>query len=172
MALSMAETPHKRSEEFPKTREHSSLAISISRCAGKNMMATLMQRMPWLRVRPAQFSTHCRDELAAEFPVIVVDDTLLALHRLAAAWRDRLALRVVCITGSSGKTSTKEFTAAVLSIRYRVVKTEGNLNNHIGLPLSILSASISDDAAVWEIGMNHPGEIAPLARLARRILPS
>ena len=52
------------------------------------------------------------DELAAEFPVIVVDDTLLALHRLAAAWRDRLALRVVCITGSSGKTSTKEFTAA------------------------------------------------------------
>ena len=93
--------------------------------------------------------------------------TLAALHRLAAAWRDRLALKVACITGSSGKTSTKEFTAAVLSVRYRVVKTEGNLNNHIGLPLSILSASISDDAAVWEIGMNHPGEIAPLAKLAR-----
>jgi UDP-N-acetylmuramoyl-tripeptide--D-alanyl-D-alanine ligase len=107
------------------------------------------------------------DGLPAEFPIIVVDDTLLALHRLAAAWRDRLALKVVCITGSSGKTSTKEFTAAVLSVRYRVVKTEGNLNNHIGLPLSILSASISDDAAVWEIGMNHPGEIGPLARLAR-----
>ncbi len=105
--------------------------------------------------------------LPADFPIIVVDDTLVALHRLAAAWRDRLALRVVCITGSSGKTSTKEFAAAVLSVRYRVVKTEGNLNNHIGLPLSILSASISDDAAVWEIGMNHPGEIAPLARLAR-----
>ena len=93
--------------------------------------------------------------------------TLAALHRLAAAWRDRLALKVACVTGSSGKTSTKEFTAAVLSVRYRVVKTEGNLNNHIGLPLSILSASITDDAAVWEIGMNHPGEIAPLARLAR-----
>ena len=102
-----------------------------------------------------------------DFPVILVDDSLAALHRLAAAWRDRLALKVACITGSSGKTSTKEFTAAVLSVRYRVVKTEGNLNNHIGLPLSILSASISDDAAVWEIGMNHPGEIAPLARLAR-----
>ena len=107
------------------------------------------------------------DDLPPDFPIILVDDTLLALHRLAAAWRDRLALRVVCITGSSGKTSTKEFTAAVLSVRYRVVKTEGNLNNHIGLPLSILSASFSDDAAVWEIGMNHPGEIAPLARLAR-----
>ena len=106
-------------------------------------------------------------DLPAGFSVILVDDTLAALHRLAAAWRDRLALKVACVTGSSGKTSTKEFTAGVLSVRYRVVKTEGNLNNHIGLPLSILSASITDDAAVWEIGMNHPGEIAPLARLAR-----
>jgi UDP-N-acetylmuramoyl-tripeptide--D-alanyl-D-alanine ligase len=106
-------------------------------------------------------------DLPENFPVIVVEDTLAALHRLAAAWRDRLALKVACITGSSGKTSTKEFTAAVLAVRYRVVKTEGNLNNHIGLPLSILSASISDDAAVWEIGMNHPGEIGPLARIAR-----
>jgi UDP-N-acetylmuramoyl-tripeptide--D-alanyl-D-alanine ligase len=108
-----------------------------------------------------------RADLPAGFPVILVDDTLAALHRLAAAWRDRLALKVACVTGSSGKTSTKEFTAGVLSVRYRVVKTEGNLNNHIGLPLSILCASITDDAAVWEIGMNHPGEIAPLARLAR-----
>jgi UDP-N-acetylmuramoyl-tripeptide--D-alanyl-D-alanine ligase len=105
--------------------------------------------------------------LPTDFPVIMVEDTLAALHQLAAAWRDRLAVKVACITGSSGKTTTKEFTAAVLSVRYRVVKTEGNLNNHIGLPLSILAASISDDAAVWEIGMNHPGEIAPLARLAR-----
>ena len=76
-------------------------------------------------------------------------------------------LKVACVTGSSGKTTTKDFTASVLSARFRVVKTEGNLNNQIGLPLSILSASITDDAAVWEIGMNHPGEIAPLARLAR-----
>lgn len=106
-------------------------------------------------------------KLPEGFPVIVVENSLTALHRLAAAWRDRLAIKVACITGSSGKTSTKEFTAAVLSARYRVVKTEGNLNNHIGLPLSILSASTADDAAVWEIGMNHPGEIAPLADLAR-----
>lgn len=106
-------------------------------------------------------------DLPAGFPVIVVEDSLSALHRLAGAWRDRLALKVACITGSSGKTSTKEFTAAVLSARFRVTKTEGNLNNHIGLPLSILAASLSDDVAVWEIGMNHPGEIAPLAQLAR-----
>jgi UDP-N-acetylmuramoyl-tripeptide--D-alanyl-D-alanine ligase len=106
-------------------------------------------------------------DLPTEFPVILVNETLPALHRLAAAWRDRLALKVACITGSSGKTSTKEFTAAVLSVRYRVIKTEGNLNNHIGLPLSILSASLADDVAVWEIGMSRPGEIGPLARLAR-----
>ncbi len=100
-------------------------------------------------------------------PAILVHDSLAALHRLAGTWRDRLALRVVGLTGSSGKTSTKEFAAAVLSVRYRVTKTGGNLNNHIGLPLSILAASMSDDAAVWELGMNHAGEIPPLARLAR-----
>lgn len=105
--------------------------------------------------------------LPADFPVIIVEDSLAALQRFAGAWRDRLALKVVCITGSSGKTSTKEFAASVLAARYRTIKTEGNLNNHIGLPLSILAASMADDAAVWEIGMNHPGEIAPLARLAR-----
>lgn len=106
-------------------------------------------------------------DLPADFPIIAVQDSLEALHRFASAWRDRLALKVICITGSSGKTSTKEFTAAVLSARYRVIKTEGNLNNHIGLPLSILAASSADDAAVWEIGMNHAGEVAPLAKLAR-----
>lgn len=106
-------------------------------------------------------------KLPEGYPAIVVENSLTALHRLAGAWRDRLAIKVACITGSSGKTSTKEFTAAVFSVRYRVVRTEGNLNNHIGLPLSILSASSADDAAVWEIGMNHPGEIAPLAALAR-----
>lgn len=107
------------------------------------------------------------EQAPEDFPVILVEDALAALHLFAANWRDRLALKVVCITGSSGKTSTKEFTSAVLGVRYRTVRTEGNLNNHIGLPLSILAASTSDDAAVWEIGMNHPGEIAPLAALAR-----
>lgn len=109
----------------------------------------------------------CADSLPQDFPVILVDNSLSALHRLARAWRDRLTLKAVGITGSSGKTSTKEFAAAVLSTRYQVVKTQGNLNNHIGLPLSILSASSSDHVAIWEIGMNHPGEIAPLAQLAR-----
>jgi UDP-N-acetylmuramoyl-tripeptide--D-alanyl-D-alanine ligase len=104
---------------------------------------------------------------AAGLPLIRVADSLVALQKLAAAWRDRLSLRVVGITGSSGKTSTKEFTAAVLAARFRVNKTLGNLNNHFGLPLTILTATLADQAAVWEMGMNHPGEIAPLAALAR-----
>jgi len=105
--------------------------------------------------------------LPEEFPVLLAGSGLDAITRLAAAWRDRLKLKVLCITGSNGKTSTKEFAAAVLATRFQVVKTDGNLNNHIGVPLSILSATTADTAAVWEIGMNHPGEIAPLAALAK-----
>jgi len=104
--------------------------------------------------------------LAPSFGILSTVDTLSALTLLAKGWRDRLSLRSIVITGSSGKTSTKDFTATVLGSRLRVNSTSGNLNNHIGLPLSILSASSADEAAVWEIGMNHRGEIAPLAGLA------
>ncbi len=102
-----------------------------------------------------------------EFSLIVVDDALRALQQLAVWWRSQLSLKVVCLTGSNGKTSTKDFAASVASTRFRVCKTEGNLNNHIGLPLTILSANRADEVAVWEIGMNHAGEIEPLARMAR-----
>jgi UDP-N-acetylmuramoyl-tripeptide--D-alanyl-D-alanine ligase len=78
-----------------------------------------------------------------------------------------LPTKVINITGSNGKTSTKDYTAAVLSGQGKVTKTEGNLNNHIGLPLTILRASAKDEFGVFEIGMNHPGEIAPLARISR-----
>jgi len=107
------------------------------------------------------------DGVPAGFPMICVDDTQAALHRLASWHRDRLPARVVCLTGSNGKTSTKDFTASVAATRFAVNKTEGNLNNHIGLPLTMLSASTSDEVCVWEIGMNHPGEIEELSRLAR-----
>ena len=105
--------------------------------------------------------------LPGDFPVLVAESGLDALTRLAAAWRARLKLKALCITGSNGKTSTKEFAAAVLATRFQVVRTAGNFNNHIGVPLSILSAGTSDTAAVWEIGMNHPGEIASLSALAK-----
>ncbi len=99
--------------------------------------------------------------------VIRVSDTLQALQRVAAEYRATLPLKAVVITGSNGKTSTKDFTAAVLGAKHRVVRTEGNFNNHIGLPLTLLRASAQDAAGVFEIGMNHPGEIAPLAAMAR-----
>jgi len=105
--------------------------------------------------------------LPDDFPVLLADSGLAALTRLAAAWRARLDLKVLCITGSNGKTTTKDFAASILGTQFKVTKTEGNLNNHIGVPLSILAAESSHTAAVWEIGMNHPGEVAPLAALAR-----
>lgn len=107
------------------------------------------------------------EEAPAGFALLRVEDTLWALQQIAAAYRASLPLRVLCLTGSTGKTSTKDFTAAVLGERFRVVKTEGNFNNHIGLPLTMLRASAADEIGIFEIGMNHPGEIAPLAALAR-----
>jgi UDP-N-acetylmuramoyl-tripeptide--D-alanyl-D-alanine ligase len=100
------------------------------------------------------------------FPLIRAADTLRAYQMLAANYRRSLSLKVVAITGSNGKTTTKDFTAAVLTRRFLVTKTEGNFNNHVGLPRTILEATAQDEIAVWEIGMNHPGEVAALASLA------
>ncbi|MBA2623664.1 MAG: UDP-N-acetylmuramoyl-tripeptide--D-alanyl-D-alanine ligase [Chthoniobacterales bacterium] len=100
------------------------------------------------------------------FAIIRVPDTLLAYQQIAAGYRRSLGLKVIAITGSNGKTSTKDFVAAVLAHRFRVTRTEGNFNNHVGLPRTILEASADDEIAVWELGMNHPGEIALLARIA------
>ena len=100
------------------------------------------------------------------FSLIRVSDTLLGYQNLAANYRKSLPLKVIAITGSNGKTSTKDFVAATLLRGFRVTKTEGNFNNHVGLPQTMLAASSSDEIAVWEIGMNHPGEIAALSELA------
>src|SRR6187397_2123135 len=93
-------------------------------------------------------------------------DTLQAYQTLAANYRRSLAVKVLAITGSNGKTSTKDFAASVLARKFRVTKTEGNFNNHVGLPRTILEATSGDEVAVWEIGMNHPGEVAALAKVA------
>ncbi|MGI9172172.1 MAG: UDP-N-acetylmuramoyl-tripeptide--D-alanyl-D-alanine ligase [Chthoniobacterales bacterium] len=101
------------------------------------------------------------------FALIRVNDTLSGYQQIAANYRKSLPLKVIAITGSNGKTSTKDFVAAVLARRFRVTKTEGNFNNHVGLPRTILEASSSDQIAVWELGMNHRGEIAALAAIAQ-----
>ncbi|MEO7167211.1 MAG: UDP-N-acetylmuramoyl-tripeptide--D-alanyl-D-alanine ligase [Spartobacteria bacterium] len=102
-----------------------------------------------------------------DFFLLRVEDPLVAYQQIAAHYRRSLGLKVVAITGSNGKTSTKDFTASVLARRFRVSKTEGNFNNHIGLPRTLLEAGAQDQIGVWEIGMNHPGEIAPLAQIAQ-----
>ncbi len=97
--------------------------------------------------------------------VILVPDTLLALQNLARNHRRLLNPLVIGITGSNGKTSTKDFTAAVMSRKYQVCATEENLNNHIGLPLTILSMTSTQNCGVFEMGMNHEGEIALLCSI-------
>ncbi len=101
--------------------------------------------------------------------ILRTTDTLIALQRLAKWWRAKLVdLHVVGITGSSGKTSTKDMVRAILEQHFKeVTATCGNLNNHIGVPLSVLSAEKTCRAAVWEMGMNHAGELAPLCALTQ-----
>jgi UDP-N-acetylmuramoyl-tripeptide--D-alanyl-D-alanine ligase len=105
-----------------------------------------------------------------DLPLAVVADTRAALGELAAAWRARFTLPVIGVTGSNGKTTNKEMIAAILKAAFgadAVLSTSGNLNNDIGLPLTLLGLSGTHRAAVVEMGMNHPGEIAKLARIAR-----
>jgi UDP-N-acetylmuramoyl-tripeptide--D-alanyl-D-alanine ligase len=98
---------------------------------------------------------------------ILVHDTLTALQQLATFVRRESGARVVAITGSAGKTTTKEIAAEFLAARYTVFRNRGNLNNHIGLPLSLLELRRRPEVAVVELGMNHPGEIRTLVSLAR-----
>lgn len=102
-----------------------------------------------------------------ELPIIIVDDTLDALQQLAKSYRDELSLKVVGITGSNGKTTTKDMLAEVLSSKYKVQKTSGNYNNHIGLPLTILDLNEETEVAVVEMGMSNFGEIDLLTKIAR-----
>ena len=100
-------------------------------------------------------------------PILVVEDTLIALQELAKSYRNELDLKVVGITGSNGKTTTKDMTANLLSLKYKVQKTEGNYNNHIGMPLTILGLDEDTNVAVLEMGMSGRGEIHFLTKLAR-----
>ncbi len=98
---------------------------------------------------------------------IAVDDTTRALGDMAAYQRGRAKISLVAVTGSNGKTSTKELTAAVLGRQYRVLATPGNFNNEIGMPLTLLGLGTEHEAAVLELGLNHPGEMDRLGAICR-----
>ncbi|MDF2140207.1 UDP-N-acetylmuramoyl-tripeptide--D-alanyl-D-alanine ligase [Paenirhodobacter sp. CAU 1674] len=100
-------------------------------------------------------------------PLLIVPDVLAALEDLGRAGRARTRARVIAVTGSVGKTSTKEMLRAVLSAQGKVHAAEASFNNHWGVPITLARMPADADFAVVEIGMNHPGEIAPLARMAR-----
>lgn len=139
------------------------LALCGERFDGNNFAAEASQKGAAAVVVSREQGTY-----APGCTVVLVDDTLLALQRLASWWRGQLEpLHVVGLTGSSGKTSTKDMCRAVLSQRYATLATKGNLNNHIGVPLSILGTPRGTQAAIWEMGMNHAGEIAPLCAMTR-----
>lgn len=105
-------------------------------------------------------------ETETPLPQLVVDDSRLALGRLAAAWRDRIPARIIAITGSNGKTTVKEMVAAILSRAGTARATTGNLNNDIGMPLTLLAAR-DEQFLILEMGANHHGEIAYLTEIAR-----
>lgn len=112
------------------------------------------------------YALHPAPSLPARGLLIAVPDVLKALQQVASAYRRRFDLPVVGITGSSGKTTTKDYIAGVLSSRFNVLKTEGNLNNEIGLPLTLLGLDQQYQVAVLEMGMSARGEITALAEMA------
>ena len=116
-----------------------------------------------------------RDVLGNPLPegaVIRVDDSLEALHELTRSVRRRVPERLVAVTGSAGKTTTKEMAAAILACQAKTLKNEGNLNNLIGLPLTLFLLDKEHRRAVLEMGMNQPGEIGNGPDLRRLVDPS
>ena len=98
--------------------------------------------------------------------LLLVEDTLLALQDLARAWRRELGLSIIGITGTNGKTTTKELLATVLSTKYNIHYTQGNLNNQIGVPLTLLQITRAHELAIVEMGASHPGDIKELVDIA------
>lgn len=125
----------------------------VADALAKGAAAALVSRVP--------------EGVAPDAPLLVVEDVLLALTALARAARARTAAKIIAVTGSAGKTSTKEMLRHVLSGQGRTHAAEASYNNHWGVPLTLARMPAATDYAIIEIGMNHPGEIAPLSRLTR-----
>ncbi len=114
---------------------------------------------------PEVFAAHSQSPIAHS-RILLVEDTLLALQDLARAWRRELGLPIIGITGTNGKTTTKELLATVLSTKYNLHYTQGNLNNQIGVPLTLLQITRAHEMAIVEMGASHPGDIKELVDIA------
>jgi UDP-N-acetylmuramoyl-tripeptide--D-alanyl-D-alanine ligase len=125
----------------------------VAQALAKGAAAALVSRRP--------------EGVAPDAPLLIVPDVLKALEDLGRAARARTSARVVAVTGSVGKTSTKEMLRTMLSAQGRTHAAEASYNNHWGVPLTLARMPADTDFAVLEIGMNHPGEIAPLSRMGR-----
>lgn len=164
-------------ENSRKETEHAE-AVGVvidSRKAGENFIfvATKGERVDGHRFIPDVFAKGAlgvvceKEPESLPGPCIVVEDSFEALKQIGEFYRQQLPVKVVGITGSVGKTSTKEFVAAVLAMKYKVHKTLGNYNNEVGVPLTVLSMPEDTEVAVLEMGINHFGEMHNLSRIAR-----
>ena len=113
---------------------------------------------------PEVYIAHSQSPIAHS--LLLVEDTLLALQDLARAWRRHLGLPIIGVTGTNGKTTTKELLATVLSTKYNLHYTQGNLNNQIGVPLTLLQITRAHELAIVEMGASHPGDIKELVEIA------
>ena len=114
---------------------------------------------------PEVYNTHGQSPIANN-RILLVDNTLLALQDLAREWRRELGLPIIGVTGTNGKTTTKELLATVLSTKYNIHYTQGNLNNQIGVPLTLLQLTRAHEMAIIEMGASHPGDIKELVEIA------
>lgn len=149
------------------------VALRGERFDGHGFVCEALQRGAAAALVERQWVAQAGADVAG-LPLIIVDDTRAGLTALATAWRARFSLPVIGVTGSNGKTTVKEMCAAILRAAWpaeadkeSVLATQGNLNNDIGVPLTLLRLRDHHRAAVIEMGMNHPGEIAALASVAR-----
>ncbi|MHC9537396.1 UDP-N-acetylmuramoyl-tripeptide--D-alanyl-D-alanine ligase [Dellaglioa sp. BT-FLS60] len=108
-----------------------------------------------------------QETMPTEIPAILVDDTLKAYQELAKYYLNKINPKVVAVTGSNGKTTTKDMITEILSQQYNVCKTEANFNNHLGVPMTLLSMEPNTEVVVVEMGMDHPGELDFLSRIAQ-----